>query len=170
MKVLENRTEDSKREMEILDALQDLRARNARLERMAAGDSALDALEDRDEVLDEEALRKKVEEEEDEEIVRRVFSKVTGPSALTFDGTSSLTSSTTGGPDDNSTSSNTHPSTSSPSITIKRKADFLEPQLDFAIKNAVKAVMPKAPPTKKKKSELGSALGIKRAAKPKAPA
>ncbi len=34
MKVLENRTVDSKREMDILDALHDIRARNARNERV----------------------------------------------------------------------------------------------------------------------------------------
>ncbi|THH05434.1 hypothetical protein EW146_g9903, partial [Bondarzewia mesenterica] len=34
MKALENRTTDSKREMDILDALQDIRARNARNERV----------------------------------------------------------------------------------------------------------------------------------------
>ena len=34
MKALENRTVDSKREMDILDALQDIRARNARNERV----------------------------------------------------------------------------------------------------------------------------------------
>src|SRR3954453_13718878 len=34
MKALENRTVDSKREMDILDALQDIRARNSRNERL----------------------------------------------------------------------------------------------------------------------------------------
>jgi hypothetical protein len=34
MKVLEHRTQDSKRETDILDALQDIRARNARNERV----------------------------------------------------------------------------------------------------------------------------------------
>ncbi len=169
MKVLENRTQDSKREMEILDALQDLRARNARLERVAAGDGAFDALDVRDEELDEEALRKKAKEDEDEEVVRRVFSKVPGPSPSSIGGTSSAASSTSGRPDGDDTSSNTTPSIPSSSITIKRKADFLEPQLDSTIQNAVKAVMPKVtPPAKKKKSEMVNALGIKRPAKPKA--
>jgi len=168
MKVLENRTQDSKREMEILDALQDLRARNARLERVAAGDGAIDALGGRDdEELDEEALRKKAEEEEDEEIIRRVFSKVPGPSTSSIGGTLEVAS--TRKPDGDEASSNTTPSIPSSSITIKRKADFLEPQLDDTIESAVKAVMPKAPPpAKKKKSEMLSALGIKRPTKSKA--
>ncbi|KZV91610.1 DUF572-domain-containing protein [Exidia glandulosa HHB12029] len=37
MKTLENRTMDSKREMDIMDALQDVRARNARHERLVKG-------------------------------------------------------------------------------------------------------------------------------------
>ncbi|KAF8344331.1 CWC16 protein [Cantharellus anzutake] len=167
MKVLETRTQDSKREMEILDALQDLRARNARLERVAAGGGAVDALEAQDEELDEEELRKRAEEEEDEEIVRRVFSKIPNPSTSSSAGPSQTSSTVEPSGND----SNPPDSAPSSSITIKRKADFLEPQLDSTIQTAVKAVMTRAPPpAKKKKSELASALGIKRPTKPKAAA
>ena len=88
MKALENRTVDSKREMDILDALQDIRARNARndkvddrtIQEMLARRLAEEELEP-----DEEALEKKKWEEEDEELVRRVFDKVdTGGDKITL--------------------------------------------------------------------------------------
>lgn len=60
MKVLENKTVDSKLEMDILDALQDIRARNARNERVGHSDELLSRL----------ALQE-VEEEEDAEQKRR---------------------------------------------------------------------------------------------------
>ncbi|KAF9519879.1 hypothetical protein BS47DRAFT_1374929 [Hydnum rufescens UP504] len=152
MKVLENRTTDSKREMDILDALQDIRARNARNERMAGTDAANEALDARIEILDEEELRKKQEEEEDEAIVRQIFSKIPDPST--------------------SHEEDTKPTVSTPStITIKRKADFLEPEFGALVAEAAKAAMPKsALPTKKKKADLASALGIKRPSKSKAKA
>jgi hypothetical protein len=74
LKALENRTEASKREMEILDALDEIRTRNARLERvdvnrvlekMEAGEEmrrkVLDALEE-DERLAKEAFKREYEE------------------------------------------------------------------------------------------------------------
>ncbi|KAJ1025894.1 hypothetical protein NDA16_002520 [Ustilago loliicola] len=83
MKQLEARTMDSRREMEILDALQDIRTRNARLERVDAdqvlarlhgartdGPSAAGVGEKR---LKEEEKAKA--EEEDEELVRKYFGK-----------------------------------------------------------------------------------------------
>ena len=72
MKALENRTLDSKREMDVLDALQDIRARNARNERVATSSDLLDKLA-RDEVEQEEAAAKRLEDEEDERLVREVF-------------------------------------------------------------------------------------------------
>jgi len=44
MKALENRTVDSKREMDILDALQDIRARNARNERVGQSTDSSDLI------------------------------------------------------------------------------------------------------------------------------
>jgi len=78
MKALENRTVDSKREMDRLDALQDMRARNARNERLAQSVDLLATL-GKEEVETEEDMRKRKEEEEDESIVQGVFSKVTLP-------------------------------------------------------------------------------------------
>ncbi|RKO86572.1 CWC16 protein, partial [Blyttiomyces helicus] len=63
MKALENRTLDSKREMDILDALDEIRTRNARSERVDA-DAALGALMANDEARRERA--RKWQEEEDE--------------------------------------------------------------------------------------------------------
>lgn len=75
MKVLENKTIDSKREMDILDALQDIRARNARNERVGQSDDLLSRLALEEVETEEEALQRKLEEE-DERLVREVFSKV----------------------------------------------------------------------------------------------
>ena len=72
MKALENRTVDSKREMDILDALQDIRARNARNERVAQQSVDLVARITREEIETEEDLEKKRAEEEDEKLVREV--------------------------------------------------------------------------------------------------
>ncbi|SNX86447.1 related to YJU2 - Essential nuclear protein, putative spliceosomal component [Melanopsichium pennsylvanicum] len=92
MKQLEARTLDSRREMEILDALQDIRTRNARLERVDT-DVVLARLHSKDigpsakGVLTEKSLEdeeQKKAEEEDEVLVRKYFGKaldVSGSSA-----------------------------------------------------------------------------------------
>jgi len=82
MKALENRTVDSKREMDRLDALQDMRARNARNERLAQSLDLLATLE-KGEVETEEDVRKRQEEEADERVIQAVFSKVTLPGSET---------------------------------------------------------------------------------------
>ena len=82
MKALENRTVDSKREMDRLDALQDMRARNARNEKLAQSVDLLATLGKEDAEMEEDA-RKRQEEEEDEGIVQTVFSKVTLPGSMT---------------------------------------------------------------------------------------
>jgi len=85
MKVLENKTVDSKREIDILDALQDIRARNARNERVGHSDDLLSRLALQEVEEEEDAERKRLEEE-DEKLVEGVFSKVqsmAGPSLVT---------------------------------------------------------------------------------------
>jgi len=82
MKALENRTIDSKREMDRLDALQDMRARNARNERLAQSVDLLTTL-GKEEVETEEDVRKRNEEDDDEKVVQDVFSKVTLPGSET---------------------------------------------------------------------------------------
>ncbi|PWN40295.1 DUF572-domain-containing protein [Ceraceosorus guamensis] len=74
MAALEQRTLDSKREMEIADALQDIRTRNARLDRVNA-DSVLDSLKGKQRSMDPEAEERKRAEEEDEILVRKYFSR-----------------------------------------------------------------------------------------------
>jgi len=74
MKVLENKTVDSKREMDILDALQDIRARNARNERVGLSGDLLARI-GLEEETEDDAERKRLEEE-DERLVQEVFSKV----------------------------------------------------------------------------------------------
>ncbi|KAF7315150.1 Aha1-N domain-containing protein [Mycena indigotica] len=105
MKVLENRTTDSKREMEILDALQDIRARNARIER-TGNDSSVDLMAriGVEELENEETLERRREEEEDEKLVREVFSKVAAGPSNEEGETPTL-------------------------MTVKRKADDTEPEL-----------------------------------------
>ncbi|KAK3820311.1 MAG: CWC16 protein [Benniella sp.] len=75
MKALENRTLDSKREMEIMDALDEIRTRNALNERVDA-DALLDKLFVTDE--GEVSKRQQEEDEEDERLAREVFKDVDG--------------------------------------------------------------------------------------------
>ncbi|KAG0165310.1 hypothetical protein DFQ28_008971 [Apophysomyces sp. BC1034] len=61
MQALENRTLDSKREMDIMDALDEIRTRNARSERVSVEDVL-----DRFSVEDQERIQKQLTQEEDE--------------------------------------------------------------------------------------------------------
>ncbi|KAG8217205.1 hypothetical protein J3R82DRAFT_5289 [Butyriboletus roseoflavus] len=115
MKALENRTVDAKREMDILDALQDIRARNARNERVGHSVDMVARVRAEDLETEEDQLRRE-EEEEDEKLVREVFSKVSMPAPL--GGQSS--SSSSGSPSEASTFQ---------PVTVKRKAGDIEPDL-----------------------------------------
>lgn len=162
MKALENRTTDSKREMDILDALQDIRSRNARHERIGASladkEGGIESIVQDDVEIEleetEEERIKRLEEEEDERLVREVFSKV--PT------TSAGPSSSTAGP---STSPAT-PASSEATITVKRKAGAL-PEPDDILSTKSKAPpKPVEPPAKRKKTDLAASLGIKIKKKP----
>ena len=92
MSALENRTIDSKREMDILDKLQEIRGRNARLER-ANPDEVLERISSRRDpaLMDEEErqaeLQRLQEEEEDEELVKRYFARgVVEPPSIELEG------------------------------------------------------------------------------------
>lgn len=81
MKALEKRMEESKREMEIMDALQDIRTRNARNERVGDTDEVLARLEAKKRERDllkgpsPEELERMRQEEEDEILVRKHFGR-----------------------------------------------------------------------------------------------
>lgn len=141
MKALENRTVDSRREMDILDALQDIRARNARNEKVddrTIQEMLARRLAEEDLEPDEEALEKKKWEEEDEKLVRQVFDKV---------------------------------ETDGDKITLKRKADGETPDLHSLLSESSKAAVGSAkaaaastsagPPPSKRPRTTANALGIK---------
>jgi len=137
MKALENRTIDSKREMEILDALQDIRARNARNERVGQSVDLLARINTQ-EIEDEETAERERLEEEDEKLVREVFSKVAVPSG----------------------------SEETKVVTVKRKADNVEPSLQSLLPDSARALITSVslqPAAKKKKLDVKgkTALGIK---------
>jgi len=153
MKVLENRTTDAKREMDILDALQDIRARNARNERVGHSADLMEKIgvEDVPSAEDEEKRR---QDEEDEKLVREVFSKVSVPS------TGSSRTPDTADDVDGAVS----PLTSTV-ITVKRKADEVEPDLQSLLPESTRAMITSssisAPAAKKKKVIGAKSLGIK---------
>ncbi|KAK7440265.1 Pre-mRNA-splicing factor cwf16 [Stygiomarasmius scandens] len=135
MKALENRTTDSKREMDILDALQDIRARNARNERVGNSVDLLARIE-MEEIANEEDLEKKRLEEEDEKIVREIFAKLP-------QGSSEAGERVT---------------------TVKRKADAVEPSLQSLLSDSTRALIDLKgvkPDLKRKKAEAKNSLGIK---------
>lgn len=82
MKSLEARTLDSRREMEILDALQDIRTRNARNERIDESEILEELKKERErkerllKEQDPEEIERKRLEEEDEKLVRKYFNKI----------------------------------------------------------------------------------------------
>jgi hypothetical protein len=158
MKVLENRTVDAKREMDVLDALQDIRAKNARNERVGQSVDLMARI-NVEEIETEEDRRRKEEDEEDDKMVREVFSKVSVPGPL---GPSSGTSSSDGSPMEASTSR---------IVTVKRKADDVEPDIHSLLPESTRALINSkaaaVPPAKKPKADLKTKLGIKVARKGK---
>ena len=74
MQKLESKTVDSRREMEIMDALDDIRMRNARNERMTGGEDIMEKLDEAK--RNAEQLQREAEEKEIEEAARRAFENV----------------------------------------------------------------------------------------------
>ena len=146
MKALENRTVDSKREMDILDALQDIRARNARNERVAQQSVDLVANITQEEIETEEDQARRQAEDEDERLVREVFSKVSMPLA---------------GP----SSSGSHTLQEEKLVTVKRKADGNEPDLRSLLSEDTRSLIASKaaaiPVVKKRKVDGKNSLGIK---------
>jgi cell division protein FtsN len=149
MKVLENRTVDSKREMDILDALHDIRARNARNERVGKSEDIIGRL-GREEILSPEEEQRRREEEEDEKMVREVFSQVAMPDA---------------GPS-HKPGEGSDETPASKVVTVKRKADDVEPDLKSLLPESTRAmvntiVSGPLQPGKNKKADNSKSLGIK---------
>jgi hypothetical protein len=162
MKALENRTVDSKREMDILDALQDIRARNARNERVGQSVDLLDRI-GLQEIETDEDRQRRLEEEEDEAVVRQVFSKVAIPGVVGSKSTQP-TILENSPPSQSSTPPPLVQETLVPQMTVKRKADGLEPDLHALLSDSARSVIAtKASllPAKKKKVEMKNAMGIK---------
>lgn len=81
MKALEKRQQESRREMEVMDALQDIRTRNARLERVDTAD-VLQRLEQKGKAkLTAEEQEQQALEDEDERLVQRYFGRDMAASA-----------------------------------------------------------------------------------------
>jgi hypothetical protein len=145
MKALENRTTDSKREMDILDALQDIRARNARNEKMGHSVDLLARI-GLDEVENDEDKERIRLEEEDEKLVQAVFSKIAMPVEMAIPSTKSQAGASTS------------------VMTVKRKADNGDPPLHSLLPDSTRALISSKlslHPAKKQKSDLKNSLGIK---------
>lgn len=143
MKALENRTVDSKREMDILDALQDIRARNARNERVGQSSDVMAKLH-MEEIETAEDMEKRKAEEEDEALVRQVFTKVSMPAGPSGSGSSDVQEKT---------------------VTVKRKADGDEPDLRSLLPEETRTLIASKvaaiPVVKKRKVDAKNSLGIK---------
>ncbi|CAE6400533.1 unnamed protein product [Rhizoctonia solani] len=167
MKALENRTVDSKREMDILDALQDIRARNARNERVGVSDVEK-ALQARIEV-DPEEEKRRIEDEEDEKLVREVFAKI----PVSTEGAGPSGSGSKSENDGSQSPEPDTPATSEPTtITVKRKAGDIAPDLKSLLSESHRAMVAKPaaapPPAKKRRNDLAGLLGVKPKGKAKA--
>jgi hypothetical protein len=143
MKALENRAVDSKRETEILDALQDIRARNARNEQVGQLVDLL-AHAQMAEVENEDDAERKRLEHEDEKLVEEVFSRVALP-------TNSPTGERISG---------------TSVVTVKRKAEDTQPAMHHLLSELARALIASRSATlpavaKRKKMEGKSSLGIK---------
>jgi hypothetical protein len=80
MKRLENKTYDSKRELDIVEALDEIRTMNARMERVDT-DAVFDRIVNEGSIItqpieEDPLMEEGEEEEEDEAIIRKAFSKV----------------------------------------------------------------------------------------------
>lgn len=169
MKAAENRMLDSKREMETLDELSDMRSRNARMERVDV-DGLMEKLQTQraersQSDLTPQELQKLQAEEADEALIRKVFSKVNA------DGTSQtapVKSAKLAASDAHSDSGSSEDDTSLPSakptvdssrppedlITIKRRADDV-PSVHALLSEQARSML-SAPSTKSKPTMAAS--------------
>lgn len=195
MEQLEKGTVDAKREMDILDQLQMLRQRNARLERVDRGTATEKIVEragvhgiDPEETLAEVRAIRDLEAEEDEAEVRRVFSRINAGDMPNIE-LDEPVESDDADTDEVHTPPVAGPSRPSPAaITLKRKVDDDEvaPDALSLLSDSARAMLasssmpapaapsrsaptPALPPPKRPKpgpSKLGIKLGVKPKAKP----
>jgi len=172
MKELENRTLDSKREMDVLDALSDIRTRNARNERVNVEDVLAKLGRDMASELTEAELERLKEEEEDEELVRKVFSKVNAGASGSASASGSGSRAASGTPEEDGEEE----ATEQKQITVKRKAmDDKEPDLSSLLSESARvalisskaSVAAAAAGPAAKKQKAGGKLGLKLGIKPK---
>ncbi|WWC88019.1 uncharacterized protein L201_002922 [Kwoniella dendrophila CBS 6074] len=124
---LEKSQEQSKREMELMDELADLRQRNARLElsNVSSDPNAVLAALHAEKVSIEEEAKRKAEEDEDDALVKQYFSKISAPSpsaASSSKPQAKIPNGEKDGDDDNSQNSDSEEDTALPAaLTIKRR-------------------------------------------------
>lgn len=163
MKALENRTMDSKREMDILDALDEIRTRNARSERVDV-EEVLDKLSEEDKGVVKNQLNE--DELEDERLAASIFTSASGqkirklnddeePEAISLVSKSELVSNL--------------PSFKTPLVAKKRKAEELN-AMGISVKKKAAApksdIVVKPKDTAAKKPANGAAKSSNGAAKP----
>ncbi|BEI87059.1 hypothetical protein CcaverHIS002_0704050 [Cutaneotrichosporon cavernicola] len=157
---LERSQEQSRREMEIMDELADLRQRNARLETSARADdpeSLLAALHAERENA-EEAARRQVEDAEDDAMVAKFFTKLPPPGAKV---------DAAPGADDASDNEGTSASPAPAPLIIKRTAASAKGEPTVSSLLAAKGKALDGPPAaakpaaKRKRGDLQKMLGIK---------
>lgn len=198
---LESKAVDSKREMDILDALQELKSRNARIDRAGKQDNNADRILDRVTSgvetgdrdiavkLTEFELKRRKEEAEDEEEVRRVFGRafVEGVPDIELDHGESTEEdgSEPGTPRDGeeaeagpvasgsgsgaASKSAAAAAAAASAASVKRKLDAVEPSATSLLSEASRSFVQKStgsgamlPPKKKKNNAaLAAKLGIK---------
>ncbi|CAH7683477.1 CWC16 protein [Phakopsora pachyrhizi] len=189
MRNLERNQIESKREMEILDKLQEIRTRNARLERSINSrgpDGLLTSVSSRiqtdlSDMMDLEAQERRLKElEEDEAEVARYFSKQSAQTNLTSitsikeDDDNELIASGSGTrPEDNLEKSSAYDQAEvegdqpkEKTITIKRKfTESAEPEVKSLLSESAREMLPSGgfikPVLKKKKNLSANLLGIK---------
>lgn len=121
---LERTQEQSRREMEVMDELADLRQRNARLEttRTADDPEALLAALHAEKESKEQEERRKAEEAEDDQLVAKYFTKLAPPKPPVGAKVASAAANDNDNGEDDAEASAHAESSSAPALTIKRRA------------------------------------------------
>ncbi|OCF75143.1 nuclear mRNA splicing protein [Kwoniella mangroviensis CBS 8886] len=120
---LEKSQEQSKREMEMMDELADLRQRNARLElsNVSSDPNALLEALHAEKISAEEEARKKAEEDEDDALVKQYFSKIPASGAGPATSTAKAKHKSPDGEDGNAEKSHEEDTALPAALTIKRR-------------------------------------------------